>query len=92
MKSPGQFGHDYAKAIQDACFKAVIEASIDPATNTAMLRSSEITRTKLQIKVPASSPPAGIFFDQMQPSKLGHWQPEDGRVGFLTRNSLRGSL
>ena len=45
----GEFDHDYAKAIQDACLKAIIETSIDPTANTAMLRNSEITRALMRI-------------------------------------------
>jgi hypothetical protein len=49
MRPAGEFDHDYCRKIQDACLKAILEASIDPATNTAMLRNAEITRALLRI-------------------------------------------
>ncbi len=49
MKPAGEFNHDYCRKIQDACLKAILEASIDPATNTAMLRNAEIAKALLRI-------------------------------------------
>jgi hypothetical protein len=40
MKPAGEFDHDYCRKIQDACLKAILEASIEPATNTTMLYAS----------------------------------------------------
>ncbi len=45
----GQFDNDYCRNTQDACLKAILEASIDPATNTAMLRNGEINKALLRI-------------------------------------------
>jgi hypothetical protein len=44
MKPAGEFDHDYCRKIQDACLKAILEASIYPATNSAMLRNAEISK------------------------------------------------
>ncbi len=49
MKPAGEFDHDYCRKVQDACLKAILEASIDPATNTAMLRNAEISQALLRI-------------------------------------------
>ena len=49
MKPAGEFDHDYCRRIQSACLKAVLEASIDPATNTATLRNGEISKALLRI-------------------------------------------
>ena len=49
MNPAGEFDHDYCRKIQDACLKAILEASIDPATNTAMLRNAEISKALLRI-------------------------------------------
>ncbi len=49
MKPAGEFDHDYCRKVQDACLKAILEASIDPATNTAMLRNAEISKALLRI-------------------------------------------
>ncbi len=49
MKPASEFDHDYCRKIQDACLKAILEASIDPATNTAMLRNAEISNALLRI-------------------------------------------
>jgi hypothetical protein len=61
MKPAGEFDHDYCRKIQDACLKAILEASIDPATNTAMLRNAEIARALLRISatLTATSKEAG---------------------------------
>jgi hypothetical protein len=32
MKPASEFDHDYCRKIQEACLKATIEASVDPAT------------------------------------------------------------
>jgi Pyruvate/2-oxoacid:ferredoxin oxidoreductase gamma subunit len=68
MKPPGQFDHDYAKAIQDACIKAIIEASVDPATNTAVLRNSEITKALLRIMAML----AATSDEASSPTKIRH--------------------
>ncbi len=49
MKPAGEFDHDYSRKIQDACLKAILEASINSATNTAMLRNAEISNVLLRI-------------------------------------------
>jgi Pyruvate/2-oxoacid:ferredoxin oxidoreductase gamma subunit len=49
MKPAGEFDNDYRKKIQDACLKAILEASIDPATNTVMLRNAEVSNALLRI-------------------------------------------
>src|SRR3712207_5226765 len=68
MKPMGQFDDDYCKAVQDACLKAVIEASIDPATNTAMLRNSEITKAFLRIMAML----AATSDEASSPTKIRH--------------------
>jgi len=49
MKPSNYFDNDYCRKIHDACLRAIIEASIDPATNTAMLRNSEVTKALIRI-------------------------------------------
>ena len=49
MKPAGEFDYDYCRKIQDARLKTILEASIDPATNTAMLRNAEIAQALLRI-------------------------------------------
>ena len=49
MKPAGEFDHDYCRKIQSACLKAILEAAIDPATNTAMLRNAEISKALMRI-------------------------------------------
>jgi len=68
MKPPGQFDHDYANAIQDACLRAILEASIDPATNTAVLRNSEITKALLMLMAML----AATSDEASSPTKIRH--------------------
>jgi len=49
MGPASEFDHDYCRKIQEACLKAILEASIDPATNTATLRNGEISKALLRI-------------------------------------------
>ncbi len=49
MKPASEFDHDYCRKIQDACLKAILEASLDPATNPAMLRNAEIAKALRRI-------------------------------------------
>jgi hypothetical protein len=49
MKPAGEFDHDYCRKIQSACLKAILEASIDPATTAATLGNGEISKALLRI-------------------------------------------
>jgi hypothetical protein len=49
MKLASEFDHDHWKKIQQVCLKAIIEASVDPATGAAVLRNGEISKALLQI-------------------------------------------
>jgi hypothetical protein len=57
MKPAGAFDHEYCRKIQDACLRAILKASVDPATNTAMLRNAELAKALLRISatLPAAS-------------------------------------
>jgi len=49
MKLASEFDHDHWKKIQQACLKAIIEASVDPTTGAAVLRNGEIAKALLRI-------------------------------------------
>ena len=49
MKLASEFDDAYCRKIQNACLKAILEASIDPASNTATLRNGEISKALLRI-------------------------------------------
>jgi hypothetical protein len=75
MTPPDQFDDQYCKAVQDASLKAIIEASIDPATNTAMLRNSEITKALLRIMAML----AATSNEASSPTKIRHLAEESRR-------------
>ena len=49
MKPPGQFDEDYSTRISNACVKAIVAESLDPETNTTVLRNAEIYGALMRI-------------------------------------------